>query len=235
MMETRQLINPLKSLVLKSCTQNTSRTAAAAKAAAATTSIFNTTTTTTVTTVQRRHQSSTARTKRALKIAPHPSFLTSPEDKTHIIYNPPSAAPSVYHTPFKFLPKSDPRRQANLTQLFRTSADQSPSSSSAAAGGLPPLATAKDGLSVKYSVTREQVDEMRALRAEDPDKWSVVRLADKYGCTPYFVLMCCKANREHQARERERLAAIKARWGPIRTQAREERRKRKALLMKGQI
>lgn len=84
-------------------------------------------------------------------------------------------------------------------------------------------------------MTQEQVEEMRKLRAEDPITWSVHRLAEKFECSNYFVMMCCKASREHKDRERERLEAIKARWGPIRTHAREERQKRKHLLLRGAL
>ncbi|KXJ92071.1 mitochondrial ribosomal protein subunit L20-domain-containing protein [Microdochium bolleyi] len=197
-----------------------------------------------VSTTPRRTQATLARTKRALKIPPHPSFLTPDAASTHIIYNPPAAAPSVFHTPFKFLPKSDPRRQANLTQLVRRRSSSDPlaasppgdtSAASATAATLPPPLTRgeENRFKPRRNVTREQVDEMRALRAANPLKWSVLKLAEKYECTPIFVMMCCKASAEHQANERERKAAIRARWGPTRTQAREERTKRKALLLKG--
>ncbi|KAJ9156400.1 hypothetical protein NKR23_g1527, partial [Pleurostoma richardsiae] len=77
----------------------------------------------------RRHKSTANRTKRALSVPPHPSFLAhgAPVEQQqqlqqdHIIFNPPSSAPSVFHTPFKFLPRSDPRRRANLTALFAQS------------------------------------------------------------------------------------------------------------------
>ncbi|KAH7026401.1 mitochondrial ribosomal protein subunit L20-domain-containing protein [Microdochium trichocladiopsis] len=184
-------------------------------------------------TTPRRTQATLARTKRALKIPPHPSFLTPDSASTHIIYNPPAAAPSVFHTPFKFLPKSDPRRQANLTHLVRTNEDVFSSAGSTSV--LPPPVTRADEnrFTPRRNVTREQVEEMRALRAQDPMKWSVLKLAAKYECTPIFVMMCCKASAEHQANEKARKEAIRARWGPIRTQAREERTKRKALLLKG--
>lgn len=182
---------------------------------------------------QRRTQATLARTKRRLKIPPHPSFLTPDSVSTHIIYNPPAAAPSVFHTPFKFLPKSDPRRQANLDHLIRTRADIF--SSAGSSSSLPPPITKADEnrFTPRHNVTKEQVEEMRALREKDPLKWSVLKLAAKYQCTPIFVMMCCKASAEHAGNEKARKEAIKARWGPIRTQAREERTKRKALLLKG--
>jgi hypothetical protein len=188
---------------------------------------------TSVTLTATRAQSTSQRTRKALKIAPHHSFTAGPGED-HIIFNPPSAAPSVYHTPFKFLPRSDPRRQANLTQLLRsTSQDGSGDSSSSvlapAAGGTPSF------VAPKRHVTREQVEEMRALRAEDPARWSVVRLAQRFDCSNYFVMMCCRSSAEHRQAERDRLDAVKARWGPIRAKAREDRQKRKALLARGEL
>ncbi|KAI0387105.1 mitochondrial ribosomal protein subunit L20-domain-containing protein [Hypomontagnella monticulosa] len=208
-METRCLMQPLLRTITRTSTSSPSAS-----------------TSTLLTSIPRRHQSSASRTKRALKIAPHPSFLAaSSTGESQVLYNPPSSSASVYHTPFKFLPRSDPRRRANLSQLLRTSSDLSPAASSQ----LPPELKAPPK---KYNVTREQVDEMRRLRAEDPERWSVHRLAERYDCAPYFVMMCCRAAEEHQKRERARLDAIKARWGPIRSAAREERKKRKTLLLK---
>ncbi|KAI0164493.1 mitochondrial ribosomal protein subunit L20-domain-containing protein [Hypoxylon sp. FL1284] len=187
--------------------------------------------TATATSASRRHQSTTSRTKRALKVAPHPSFLggeRSADSGGRVVYNPPSSSASVYHTPFKFLPPSDPRRQANLTQMLRTSSDLTPATSPSSSELGPELASHPK----LYNVTREQVDEMRRLREEDPETWSVHRLAARYGCAPFFIIMCVRSSPEHRDRARARLDAVKARWGPIRTAAREERKKRKALVLK---
>lgn len=161
-----------------------------------------------------------------LKIPPHPSFLTPSNGEQAIIFNPPSAAPNVYHTPFKFLPKTDPRRQSNLTHLLGVSADSH---------RLPPAATKTSEIQPKRNVSLEEVDEMRRLRLEDPRTWSVTALAKKFDCTKYFVMMCCKSSDDHRQSEKARLEAIKARWGPIRKKAREERQKRKVLLAKGEL
>ncbi|KAI0972338.1 mitochondrial ribosomal protein subunit L20-domain-containing protein [Xylaria arbuscula] len=215
-METRQALRPLSTRL---CHASSSSKAAARSPAF-------------ISAASRRHQSTTSRTKKMLKIPPHPDFLTPRSGANHIIYNPPSAAPSVYHTPFKFLPKSDPRRQANLSQLLRSSADLQTSTRLTT---LPPTARAGETREKKYNVTREQVEEMRQLRASDPLTWSVHKLAAKFECTPLFVMMCCKASPEHKDKERQRLDAIKARWGPIRTKARDERKKRKTLLLQGAL
>ncbi|RYP11622.1 hypothetical protein DL765_007670 [Monosporascus sp. GIB2] len=235
-MEVRPLLRPLSVLAIST----TTTTAAACGISRAVVG-------------QRRQQSTTSRTKKALKIPPHPSFLTPPSGASHVVFNPPPSAPSVYHTPFKFLPKSDPRRQANLAQLLlRNAASPSPpwlsshtptsSSSSSSTPGdpaaeLPPTLTADEHerSQPRRNVTREQVEEMRALRAEDPVRWSVHKLAERFGCTPWFVMMCCKSSAEHRAAERARKEAIRARWGPTRALAREERRKRKTLLLRGEL
>ncbi|KAK8069539.1 hypothetical protein PG994_006155 [Apiospora phragmitis] len=195
---------------------------------------------------QTRLASSTRRTKKALKLPPHPSFLVSGAEADHITYNPPSAAPSVYHTPFKFLPPSDPRRQAQLSSLLRGSTGLAataavsnpttvPATETTEKREVPALEEKHQVPVPKYNVTREQVAEMRALRASDPMKWSVVRLAERFECSKLFVMICCKASAEHQARERERKEAIKARWGPSRSLAREDRKKRRTLLLRGEL
>ncbi|KAI1501511.1 mitochondrial ribosomal protein subunit L20-domain-containing protein [Biscogniauxia marginata] len=253
-METRQLLRPLGNCSGSLTGNSTARFASVSVSASVPFSAAT----------GRRHQSSTSRTKKMLKIPPHPSFLTPIEGQNHVVYNPPSAAPSVYHTPFKFLPRTDPRRQASLSQMLRSSLEYqaahpkppsppeaqtqtqtqtgqpNPDDIATAADNdnddiafLPPEATKLDGQEKRYNVTREQVDEMRRLRAEDPRRWSVLKLAERYDCNPVFIMMCCRASREHRDKERERLEAIKARWGPIRAGARDERQKRRKLLHRG--
>ncbi|TPX18065.1 uncharacterized protein E0L32_011884 [Thyridium curvatum] len=205
---------------------------------------------------QIRHQSSASRTKRALNIPPHPSFLTSSsssaaapttQSSDHIIFNPPASAPSVYHTPFKFLPKSDPRRRANLNALFSSSttvrfsdsSSTSPSSAAAADGGavpeLPPRVEHDYYRASRHHLSKEDVAEMRRLRAQDPLAWSVHALAKKYDCSPIFVMMVVQASQEHKDQVRARLNGIRSRWGPKKAQAREDRRKRREMLYNGEI
>ncbi|KAI1148221.1 mitochondrial ribosomal protein subunit L20-domain-containing protein [Nemania diffusa] len=218
-METRQVLRPLSGLLHAPSSSSSATRIPVFKSA-----------------VICRHQSTTSRTKKMLKIPPHPDFLTPRTGQNHIIYNPPASVASVYHTPFKFLPKSDPRRQANLGQLLRSPSASHPHAPGGGQSGiLPPPTSAAETREKKYNVTREEVAEMRALRAQNPMTWSVHRLAEKFNCAPLFVMICCKASAEHKNKERERLEAIKARWGPIRTQAREDRKKRKSMLLRGAL
>ncbi|KAL2259480.1 hypothetical protein VTK26DRAFT_6835 [Humicola hyalothermophila] len=206
-----------------------------------------------------RQKSSSARTRKALNIPPHPSFLGFNADgirntTDQIIYNPPSAAPSVYHTPFKFLPKSDPRRRANLASELiasATTANSSSSSSSTTATSTDPASQGETnqpsvedlplatrtalGPKAKHHLTKEDVEEMRRLRLEDPVTNSVQSLARRYGCSNLFVLMCCRPPREHEQAVKERMEAVKARWGPRKRAAREERARRFEMLFNGQL
>ncbi|KAK8120540.1 hypothetical protein PG999_004660 [Apiospora kogelbergensis] len=169
---------------------------------------------------QTRLQSTTRRTKKALKLPPHPSFLASAAEADHIIYN-----PRALRRTSTILPSSSshPRTRGGKP------------SSQPFCASIPALEDKHQTPTPKYNVTREQVAEMRALRAADPMKWSVVRLAEKFECSNLFVMMCCKASAEHQAKERERKEAIKSSWGPIRTQAREDRKKRRTLLLRSEL
>ncbi|KAK0652204.1 mitochondrial ribosomal protein subunit L20-domain-containing protein [Cercophora newfieldiana] len=190
-----------------------------------------------------RQKSTASRTKRALNIAPHPSFLASPADASnpatasgsHIIFNPPSSAPSVYHTPFKFLPKSDPRRRANLTaSLFASSTTIKFNRDGAAAAAIAEkLPLVRPEAPKTYHLTEADVAEMRRLRAADPLTNSVSALATRFNCPKLFVVMCCHSNAKHQEEMAARKEAIKGRWGPRKTAAREDRQRRKQMLLDG--
>ncbi|CAK7200965.1 hypothetical protein SEUCBS139899_003665 [Sporothrix eucalyptigena] len=217
----------------------------------------------------RRYQSTANRTKRALNIAPHASFLKNGggRDKfgvgsssgsagqvattlgtvqsnggtTTLLYNPPASAPSVYQTPFKFLPKSDPRRRSNLTALFQGSRQSSlagfpaDSSSPTSSPTAPELPHRNYAPTKKYHLSEEDVAEIRRLRAEDPIEWSVLRLAAKYECSPIFVMLVVRSSAEHRQAKQAEVAAARARWGPIRTKARADRMKRREMLYNGEL
>ncbi len=76
---------------------------------------------------------------------------------------------------------------------------------------------------------------MRRLRMEDPVQWSVHALARKYNCSPIFVTIAVQSSKEHRRAMRGKLAEVKDRWGPIRTKARDDRRKRRDMLYRGEI
>lgn len=174
-----------------------------------------------------------------LNIPPHESFLDVPVDGDRIIFNPPSSEASVYHTPFKFLPRSDPRRRANIYKLFQTPPQAAPTTTpeagaadAAAEGQLPPVLY---NPTKSYNVTAEQVEEIRQLRAKDPKKYSVTYLSNKYNCTKVFIMMCTQAPREHQEAHKLARARIAESWGPRRAAAKLDVRRRKEMLHRGEI
>lgn len=170
----------------------------------------------------RRCESSYRRSKKLLNVRPDASFGLTKESpaQDHIIFNPPSAAPSVLNTPLKFLPKEDKRRE-----LFRAAQNSTLGIDDDAK--LPPaLLKEKDGYQ-RYHLTQADVAEIRRLRTADPVKWSRIRLARKFNCTSLFIGICCQAPAEKLAYEKAKLEAIRERWGPKRTMAREDRIKRR--------
>lgn len=186
--------------------------------------------------MQIRHKSSFARTKRALNIPPHPSFLSddAASQQDTIIFNPPAAAPSVYHTPFKFLPRNDPRRRANLASLFESHfGGRVPAHSGRSVESMPILAEHKT--TGRGPITREEVEEMRAMRTGDPQKWTVRALSIKFDMPMGFIMACCQAPREKIEFERRKMELIRQRWGPAKRKAREDRSRRSAMLYRGEL
>jgi hypothetical protein len=171
-----------------------------------------------------RHQESYRRTKQKLNIKPDISFLSSGKksQQDHIIFNPPSSAPSVLHTPLIFLPKGDKRKP-----LFEKAVAMHPKPAK-----LPPIIGRFKPVGVRHHLTDADIEEIRSLRTNDPDKWTARRLAYKYNCSIFFISMCCEAPAEKKERDREKEDAMKARWGPRRRKAREDREKRIQLALR---
>ena len=87
--------------------------------------------------------------------------------------------------------------------------------------------------------------EIQRLRMLDPVKYTTHKLAREYGCTTMFVTQLSGVlekvvgnNREawlaEKKRKEEVLEAVRARWGPRRTMAREDRIKRRELALRDQ-
>ncbi|KAI9881464.1 MAG: hypothetical protein M1830_000026 [Pleopsidium flavum] len=168
--------------------------------------------------ILRRHESSFRRTKQRLRVKPDPSFATSNTyTQDHIVFNPPSSAPSVYHTPSIFLPPNDRRRQ-----LFAAAAGPAPEPQKAR---LPP--PVRKPYEKQYHLTATDIEEIRRLRGEDPNVWTREKLAKKFNCSNLFVGIVCEASRERREGQQQILEAVKLKWGRRRRIAREDRVKRR--------
>ncbi|KAF7559554.1 hypothetical protein G7046_g4595 [Stylonectria norvegica] len=181
-----------------------------------------------------RGHKTTARTKRSLKIAPHDSFLPDRAAAfpaaDSIIYNPPASEASPLHTPYLFLPRNDPRRVAYTRLRHVAGPEALPKTDSE----LPPEMRYRRRTPT-YHVTAEDIQEMKRLRHEDPVKWSSNTLAEKFNCSSVFVRMAAPAPVEHLKALQAKQERREARWGPIRTAAREDRKRRTEMLYKGQL
>lgn len=162
----------------------------------------------------RRNQSSYRRTKQRLRVKPDTSFGSSNQGHDHIIHNPPSSAPNVYHTPSKFLPADDVRRSSSLSSTTITNADDLPG-------------VYKSVPERTYHLAPSDIEEIRNLRLTDPMTWSRNKLAKRFECSPVFIAMVCQASKEKKEIQARILEAVQSRWGPKRRMAREDRQLRK--------
>ncbi|PLB51751.1 putative 60S ribosomal protein L20 [Aspergillus steynii IBT 23096] len=170
----------------------------------------------TATLAPRRNQSSYGRTKQRLRVKPDASF-GSPTNQPYdnIIHNPPSSAPSVYHTPTKFLPSNDARRALRAHAGVKSEGPEE----------LPPVF--KASTQKKYHLNPSDIEEIRKLRLSDPMMWSRWKLAKRFDCSPMFIAMVCEASPQKKEIQRHVLEAVQSRWGAKRRMAREDRQLRK--------
>lgn len=162
----------------------------------------------------KRHQSSYRRTKQRLRVKPDASFGSPQQGREQIIYNPPSSAPSVYHTPSKFLPANDVRRAMRTEPASNTDVNELPG-------------VYKTEAERKYHLTPADVEEIRKLRLNDPMTWSRYSLAKRFECSPLFIAMVCEASPEKKQIQKQVMEAVQSRWGPKRRMAREDRKLRR--------
>ncbi|CUS15335.1 unnamed protein product [Tuber aestivum] len=168
-----------------------------------------------------RHQSNSRRHTKRLRMPPHPDFkthlTTNYPSLTHILHNPPAAAPSVFITPTLFLPKDDPRRALQ--------AAASPTNGTPEEPELPPPVT--EIKEKKYHLTPADFSRMRSLRKSNPNVWTRVKLAKKFGTSRFFAGMVAEASDKRKKKMWARVERVKERWGPRRKNARIDRTRRR--------
>ena len=174
--------------------------------------------------VSRRHESSARRTTKRLRVKPSASFTANipPEQSNdHIVFNPPFSAPSPYHTPPAFLPPNDPRRELLRESHTHTNPYRDPGKQ------LPPPINKKEEVPKRYHLTDKEIEEIRQLRGEDPERWTQTTLAEKYNCSEYFVGIVAPVTKARLEAHHRKKEEVEARWGRRRTYAREDRQRRK--------
>ena len=172
----------------------------------------------------RRHESTSRRTTKALRVKPDLSYtasLSPSQVRDHIVFNPPASAPSPYQTPAAFLPPNDPRREL-LSQSH-----QHANPYSDPGRRLPPAI--RQAPEKKYHLGEEEIAQIRALRLRKPAKWTQNKLAEVFECSPFFIGMVCRAPKPQLEKQKRALERVKEKWGQKRSDAREDRQKRKEL------
>ena len=171
----------------------------------------------------RRYESSFRRTKKLQNVKPAEVFVFSKSTPKldHMIFNPPASAPSVLHTPLKFLPKDDKRRE-----LFADSTNPNPINPLRLPLAHKPFPKTYQ----RHHLTEDDVAEMIRLRTLDVEKWSFNSLARKFNTTVFFVKICVKRTEEpkaaHDKKRAAELAEHEARRGPRRRKALEDKARR---------
>lgn len=90
----------------------------------------------------------------------------------------------------------------------------------------PPLKEIKEKL---YHLNDADRKAIRALRAEDPEKWTRRALAAKFKCSPFYISHVAPCSEEHQEKIKASLEKIREKHGYKRRQIILNRIRRKAL------
>ena len=179
---------------------------------------------------QTRRVATSRRTTKALRPTPWPSAIAGSKylksNVPTVVFNPPPTAPTPYQTPPLFLPSDDSRR-TTLAEAYEYSNPYASGSRP-----LPPLVD--EPRQKTYNCTAEQIAEIRKLRSSNPFQWTRKKLAEKFGCTEFFISLACPAPQEKLDAEKRKQEEVKSGWGRRKRAAREDRAKRKVLIRRDQ-
>ncbi|CCH58711.1 hypothetical protein TBLA_0A09230 [Henningerozyma blattae CBS 6284] len=125
--------------------------------------------------------------------------------------------------PLAFLPPNDPRRKfaEQIRQNDRLNVSDAPSVLLSKSSSRPEGKT--------YHLMPEQIEEIKKLRASDPEKYTRKVLAKQFDVSPLFISLVSSASKERLTEMDRRLKLIKNRFHPKRAIARDDRKKRKEL------
>ncbi|KAF3988332.1 hypothetical protein FT663_04088 [Candidozyma haemuli var. vulneris] len=152
-------------------------------------------------------------------------FNVKPVRSQGLIYNPPASAPSYRETPKLFLPKNDPRLKI-LEDKWKVYTPEELENMPLIYG----IKKQKD-----YSLTPEVVGEILKLRQENPDEWTIPKLAKKFNVDKTRVNVISGISKDRQAKVLKELETIKESWSARRSLARQDREKRTQQWLRGEF
>lgn len=86
-----------------------------------------------------------------------------------------------------------------------------------------------------YSLTPEVVGEILKLRRENPDEWTVPKLAKKFNVDKVKVNVISGISKERQEKVLQELEEVKLTWSAKRKLARQDREKRTQQWLRGEF
>ncbi|QEL57988.1 hypothetical protein SBP28_000016 [Candidozyma auris] len=86
-----------------------------------------------------------------------------------------------------------------------------------------------------YSLTPEVVGEILKLRRENPDEWTVPKLAKKFNVDKVKVNVISGISKERQEKVLQELEEVKSTWSAKRKLARQDREKRTQQWLRGEF
>jgi hypothetical protein len=148
-----------------------------------------------------------------LKNNPNADIQQLEDENLTFIHRPPPTAPTPFSTTLE--PASPLLRPPTKTKD----------------GRLPPLLRPSAYVKEPPRVTHEQIQEIKRLRQEDPEKYSRARLARMFNCTSHFVAQVAALpptqRKQFRKRRDEEHEAVREGWGERKSLIAEIRKKRR--------
>lgn len=144
------------------------------------------------------------------------AFNFKPNPSQGLVYNPPASAPSVKKTPKAFLPPHDPRINV-LAHTYKVYSQEELQNMPLIVGY---------GQNKDYSVDAETALKIQKLRSEDPERWTISKLAKEFDVAQKTVNVIAASNGQRRKQIDGQLQQQAATWSEEKVHAREDRRKR---------
>lgn len=151
------------------------------------------------------------------------AFNIKPVPSQGLIHNPPAAMPSFKQTPKLFLPANDPRLTI-LADTYRVYSQEE-------LDEMPVIHGAKKD----YDLTPEIINEVVKLRQDDPETWTIAKLAARFNVDARKINVISGDSAVKTAKLRQQLEIEKSTWSAEKTLARSDRVKRKQLWLRNEF
>lgn len=141
-----------------------------------------------------------------------------------LIHNPPQAINSLKHTPKKFLPPNDPRHALPIKANQFYTREQ-----------LDDMPLISEYLQKKsYTLTPDIVEKIQQLRNEDPQKWTIRKIAKELDIDIMKVNVFTGINKDRQQQVANEISELQINWSEKKLNARNDRKKRTEMWLRNE-